>query len=95
MGMQATNLQNLPENYAMKFCVFNATVPPVSHLVTLTLFILVDRDVSCYDVATDIIRCGRSQRTYCRIRTCKNVSCYNLGGAYFLIRGRTQRRRPD
>jgi len=39
MGMQATNLQNLPENYAMKFCVFNATVHPVSHLVTLTLFI--------------------------------------------------------
>jgi len=52
MGMQACNLQNLPENYVMRFCAYQI-LPDIN----MAIFINYRRDVPRYDMATDIIRC--------------------------------------
>lgn len=54
MGMQACNLQNLPENYVMRFCAYQLLK------ILLMIKYQIYRDVPRYDMATDIIRCWRS-----------------------------------
>ena len=55
MGMKACNLQNLPENYTMKYCmVFGAcsVIEDINHLLL--------RSISCSDMATVIVCRGGS-----------------------------------
>lgn len=68
--MQACNLQNLPENYTMKYC----TSASVLLRIKQKLNALPARLVSRFIVAKSIIRGGGPQRSGCWIHTCKNVS---------------------
>ena len=53
MGMQSANLQNLPENYVMKFCAHLESVHTRARMTDREL----SRDLPCHDMATDLV-CG-------------------------------------
>ena len=68
--MQACNLQNLPENYTMRYCTRPLLVS--SHLIHILRECLL-RFIPCYDLAVPLLRCRRRQGARCWLCTGKNV----------------------
>jgi hypothetical protein len=65
--MQACNLQNLPENYTMRYCILVS-----SHLSHVLRGCPV-RPIPCYDLAVPLLRCRRRQGARRWLCTGKNV----------------------
>ncbi len=69
--MQACNLQNLPENYTMRYCIHTI----MFHLIHILKGCFL-RLIPCYDLAVSLLRCRRRQGTRRWLRPGKNV-CAN------------------
>lgn len=70
--MQACNLQNLPENYTMKYCKPNSTTQTV-FFSGCFIIVASNRSLPRTIVATAFLRCGRSQRADSGLYSGKNV----------------------
>lgn len=71
MGMQACNLQNLPENYTMKYCTCHVELSSSQSQQGAEFDFC--RPISCFDLASTILRGGGPQGEDCRIHPCENV----------------------
>lgn len=67
-AMQACNLQNLPENYTMRYCI-HLILFHVIHILRGSLI----RLIPCYDLAVPLLRCRRCQGAHRWLCTGKNV----------------------
>lgn len=66
--MQACNLQNLPENYTMRYCIHLV----LFHLIQIKRGYFL-RPIPCYDLAVPLLRCRRRQGARRWLCTGKNV----------------------
>lgn len=71
--MQACNLQNLPENYTMRYCISLL----LFHLVRVSNGSL--RLIPRYDLAITLLRCGRRQGAHCGLCIGENVGALYFG----------------
>jgi hypothetical protein len=71
--MQACNLQNLPENYTMRYCIHPRLVSSLFELPDAAL-----RPIPCHDLAITVLRRRRRQGTHRWLCTSEDVGSLSL-----------------